>query len=142
MLSSVVLIALGWVQIRKKHVRRHRRLMLWGSVLGVLFFISYVVKSLVIGDTMFGGPAKWHAFYLVFLQIHVFLATVAAVLGVITLRYAMRARFSRHRRVAPWTAVLWFIAAGTGLLVYLTLYVFYPPGGTANLVNTVHHLLH
>ncbi len=137
MLASAGCVALGWRAIRTRRVHRHRRLMLTGSVLGALFFVSYVVKTLLVGDTEFGGPLRLKTAYMSFLQVHVTLATLGGVLGVVTLRWALRGRFGRHRRVAPWTAVLWFVAAGTGLTVYLLLYVIFPPGPTTNVLKAV-----
>jgi putative membrane protein len=137
MLSSAGTLIYGWYRIRRHEIDRHRRAMLTTSALASGFFISYVVKSLVYGDTTFGGPQHLAAAYQVFLQIHVTLATLAAVLGVITLRFALRSRFDRHRRVAPWTASMWLVAAGTGLAVFLLLYVVFPPGADQNVLRTI-----
>lgn len=140
MLASAGFVTAGWYQIRHGKVHRHRRFMLTGAVLGATFFISYVASSFLIGDTYFGGPAAMLAPYQVFLQVHVLLATASAVLGVLTIRYALRATFSRHKKVAPWTAASWLIAAGTGLVVFLLLFVVYPPGpSTTALWNLVLH---
>ncbi|MCL6632959.1 MAG: DUF420 domain-containing protein [Alicyclobacillus herbarius] len=134
-LSSAVVMAFGWRAIRHGYENLHRRLMLTGSVLAALFFVSYVVKTLVVGDTSFGGPAAWRTPYQVFLQIHSVLATVAAVLGVITLIFAYRGSFRRHRKIGPWTLGTWFITAFTGLVVFLLLYVIFSPGETTNVLR-------
>ena len=137
MLSSAASLLVGWYRIRHKQVHRHRRAMLTTSALAIGFFLSYVVKSMVYGDTTFGGPASLSTAYQVFLLVHVGLATLAAILGIITLRYALRSRFGRHRRVAPWTAGMWLVAAGTGLAVFLLLYVVFPSGADQNVVRTI-----
>lgn len=137
MLSSAASLLVGWYRIRHRDIERHHRTMLLTVFLAIGFFVSYVVKSLVYGDTNFGGPKALAPFYLVFLQVHVLLATVAAILGVVTLRLALRKTFDRHRRIAPWTAWMWLVAAGTGLVVFLLLYVVYHPGPTANVVRTI-----
>lgn len=128
MILSALSVATGWYFIRRKKVDIHRRFMLTGATLGAAFFVSYLLSTLLIGDTFFGGPKVYSGPYQAFLLIHVFLATVAAVLGVITLRYAFRERFRSHRKVAPWTATLWFISALTGLAVFLMLFVVFSPG--------------
>lgn len=137
MLSSAAFLLVGWYRIRHHQVKAHRRAMLTTSALAVGFFVSYLAKSLIYGDTNFGGPASLKAAYLVFLQVHVGLATLAAVLGILTLRWALRSRFATHRRVAPWTASMWLVAAGTGLVVFLMLYIIYPPGPSLNVVRTI-----
>ncbi|WAH36494.1 DUF420 domain-containing protein [Alicyclobacillus dauci] len=133
---SAICFGIGWGQIRKNRVRIHRRWMLTGVVFAALFFIIYALKTFLIGDTKFGGPKSLNTFYYVFLQSHSVLATIAAILGIITLAYAAKARFSRHRKIAPWTVVIWFITAATGLVVFLLLYVIYSPGATANLMHS------
>ena len=134
-IASALSMAFGWRWIRRGQVDRHRRLMLTAVALGAAFFVSYLSHSLIVGDTSFGGPAELKPFYLSFLQVHIALATLAAALGVVTLRRALRGRFQAHRRIAPWTAVSWFIAAGTGLVVYLLLYIVYPPGATIDILR-------
>ncbi len=138
MIISSITAAFGWAAIRRHRVRLHRRLMITASVFGAMFFVSYALATLIIGDSSFGGPANLAVAYNIFLQVHVMLATLAAVLGVLTLVLAARRRFRKHRRVAPWTAVMWFISAATGLVVYLSLFVIFPPGPA---IKNVLHLL-
>lgn len=137
MLSSAGFLLVGWYRVRHHQIHEHRRAMLTTAALAVGFFLSYAAKSLIYGDTTFGGPKAVSAAYQVFLQVHVALATLAAVLGIVTLRYALRRRFGRHRRVAPWTAGMWLVAAGTGLVVFVLLYVVFPPGVDQNVVRTI-----
>ncbi len=136
MIASAVVVACGWYFIRHKRIDIHRKFMLTGVSLGAAFFVSYLLSTLVIGDTYFGGPKKYNAPYQAFLQIHVLLATAAAIMGVITLRRALKGRFNQHRKIAPWTATFWFVAAATGLGVFLLLFVIFPPGPTTgNLIQ-------
>jgi putative membrane protein len=137
LLTSAGAVVLGWWFVRHGRIPAHRRTMLTASALAVAFFLSYLVKSLWIGDTTFGGPRSLALAYQVFLQAHVLLATLAGVLGVVTLRRALRQDFRRHRRLAPWTASMWFVATGTGLAVFLLLYVLYRPGPTTNVLRAV-----
>ncbi|QSO48330.1 DUF420 domain-containing protein [Alicyclobacillus mengziensis] len=131
-ISSAIVMAFGWYFIRRRNVDVHRRLMLTGSVLAALFFITYVLKTVIFGDTTFGGPSKWKVPYQVFLQAHSMLATVAAVFGIITLTFAFRSRFGSHRKIGPWTTSIWFVTAVTGFAVFLLLYVVFPQGEPAN----------
>lgn len=131
MITSAIAVATGWWLIRHRRVRAHRRAMLLGTWTGAAFLGLYVLHTALFGDTQFGGPHAWNLPYTTFLQVHSILATVAGVLGVITLRRALRRRFADHKRIAPWTATLWLIAAGSGLAVFLLLYVIFPSGPTA-----------
>lgn len=130
--SSALVMAVGWGFIRRGNRVVHRRLMLTGSFLAALFFLGYVAKTIIVGDTQFGGPSSVKVGYQSFLQVHTILATVAAVLGIITLTYAFRQAFGRHRKIGPWTLISWFITAASGLAVFLLLYVVYPPGPTTS----------
>ncbi|MDI3316334.1 MAG: DUF420 domain-containing protein [Bacillota bacterium] len=137
MIGSAVSLALGWRRIRQGRVEQHRGLMLTAATLGAAFFVSYVLRTLLVGDTTFGGPESLRLPYLAFLQAHTVLATLAGILGIVTLRRALRAEFDRHRRIAPWTAGMWLVAAATGLVVYLMLYVVYPPGPTTHILKAI-----
>lgn len=139
MLLSATCISIGWFYIRRKNIARHRLFMLLGSALGALFFVSYALDSVFVGDTEYGGPAKLTPYYDVFLNVHVWLASIAAVLGIITIRRALKQRFAKHRKIAPWTAVLWFVTTATGLVVFLMLFVIFPQGPI--LKNVIHVLL-
>ena len=138
MIISAVIAVFGWRQIRKKNREVHRRLMMTSSLFGAGFFISYAVATFVIGDTSYGGPSSLAVPYQIFLQIHVMLATIAAVMGVVTIVLALRSRFSTHRRIGPFTVVFWLVSAATGLVVYLMLFVIFPPGPTIK--NLIHVL--
>lgn len=130
MIASAISVSIGWRRIRQGQIAAHRRLMLAGTGFGAAFLIGYLTRSFTVGDTTFGGPEELRAPYLAFLALHIVLATIAGILGVITLRRALRGRFDLHRRIAPATATLWLVAAGTGLVVFLLLYVIYSPGPT------------
>ncbi|ATY84258.1 DUF420 domain-containing protein [Kyrpidia spormannii] len=136
MLVSAGSAAVGWYLIRRGRREAHRRAMLTSVVLAAAFFLSYVLKTIFIGDTSFGGPAQWREPYQIFLQAHSVLATVAAVLGIVALRYAFKSRFASHKRIGPWTVTIWLITAATGLMVFLLLYVIYEPGPTRNMFRT------
>jgi putative membrane protein len=131
-LSSAASMAVGWWLIRRKRIEAHRRFMLLGASLALLFFVSYAAKTVFIGDTSFGGPSQLRLPYQTFLQIHSFLATVAGIMGIVVLRLAWKQKFSQHKKIAPWTVSLWFVTTITGLAVFLLLYVLYPPGPTTN----------
>lgn len=130
--SSAIVMAFGWYFIRRRNVEIHKRLMLTGSVLALLFFLTYVFKTIVYGDTTFGGPHRWQPPYQIFLQSHSILATVAALFGIRTLYLAFRGRFDKHRKIGPWTVSIWFVTAATGLMVFLLLYVVFPSGTETN----------
>lgn len=134
---SGTLVAIGWYMIMKGRRETHQRFMVTGAVFALLFFIIYVCKTVFIGSTQFGGPQNIKVAYLIFLLIHITLATAAAVFGVITLYLAKKERFKKHRKIGRITATIWLITAPTGILVYILLYLLYPGGETGGLINAI-----
>jgi putative membrane protein len=133
---SAIFVAAGWVSIRKGNREAHQKRMTVGAVLATLFFITYVSRTALLGNTMFGGPQHVKVYYQTFLFFHIVLATVAAVMGLITLYRAYKKQFVQHKRIGPWTAIIWFATAVTGVTVYTLLYILYP-GGTRESVLKV-----
>src|SRR5205823_5468628 len=54
------------------------------------------------------------------------LAATIPPLAIVTLSFALGARFARHARLARWTLPLWFYVSVTGVAIYVMLYVLYP----------------
>ncbi|WP_400162545.1 DUF420 domain-containing protein [Brevibacillus sp. TJ4] len=134
---SGILVAFGWYAIAKRKIERHTKLMNWAAIFATLFFITYVSRTAFVGNTMFGGPDDIRIIYQIFLIFHIILATVGGVMGLITLRYAYKKRFDKHRKIGPWSSVIWLCTAVTGVTVYLLLYVIYPGGHTTGVLDVI-----
>jgi putative membrane protein len=132
---SACLVAIGWYLIRRGKRDQHKKIMIWASIFAVLFFIIYVSKTIFVGTALFGGPPSLKPAYTVFLLFHTTLATVAAVMGLYTLYLGFKGRYQRHKKMGPWTAVIWFFTAITGAAVYSLLYVIYPHTDKAGLIE-------
>ncbi|MFB4475529.1 DUF420 domain-containing protein, partial [Oceanobacillus caeni] len=57
--------------------------------------------------------------------------------GIITLTLAFKRNITKHRKIGPYTAIIWFATAITGVMVYLFLYVFWGVGETTNLFRAI-----
>jgi putative membrane protein len=134
---SAILIAFGWYYIRKGKIETHRKLMIAGSVFATLFFITYVSRTALFGNTMFGGPENVRVIYQIFLIFHIILATVGGAMGLVTLSLAYKKRIDRHKRIGPWAVVIWLATAVTGITVYTLLYVIYPGGTTSGVLDVI-----
>lgn len=134
---SAVFVAAGWYLIAKRKIEAHKKVMFWAAVLAVVFFATYLSKTIFIGSTSFGGPEQVAAYYQIFLIFHITMATIAAVLGIIQLTTGYKNQLARHRKLGPVTSIIWFISATTGIAVYFLLYVIYPPGETTNLFRAI-----
>ena len=124
-LSGILLVA-GYVQIRKKNIRIHKRLMVSAFFVSILFLVSYLYYHYNVGSVPFTGQGWIRPVYFAILISHTLLAASVPFLAVITLVRAFRGEFDRHRRIARWTFPIWVYVSVTGVLVYLLLYVLYP----------------
>ena len=134
---SALLVAIGWRLIVKGKKKAHKRTMTYAAISALLFFITYVSKTVFVGSTSFGGPDELKIYYTIFLIFHIILSTTAAVFGVITLILAKKRNITKHEKIGPITSVIWFFSAITGIAVYLLLYVFYSGGQTTSLIKAI-----
>jgi putative membrane protein len=132
---SAILVGIGWYFIRTKNQKAHERTMVLAALAAVIFFIIYVSRTIFVGNTLFAGPEELVLPYRIFLFSHILLALAAAILGLTTLYRAWKKQFEKHRKLGPTTAVVWFVTAVTGVMVYILLYVMYPGGQTVSVIE-------
>lgn len=126
---SALLLAAGYVLIRRGRPRQHRIAMLSAFGVSVLFLTSYLVYHRFALATPFAGRGAVRYAYYAMLLSHVVLAVAIVPLVLTTLYYALRDRREKHRRIARITLPLWLYVSITGVLVYWVLYHAYPPPG-------------
>lgn len=119
---SAVLLAIGWVLIRRGRREQHRRVMLTAFATSTLFLASYLVYHANAGSRPFTGTGTIRGFYFVILITHIVLAAAVLPLALVTLFRGLQSRFDRHRRIARWTLPIWLYVSVTGVIVYLMLY--------------------
>lgn len=89
------------------------------------FLTSYLWYHAHHGVTRFPGHGIVRPLYFALLGTHTALATVIVPLVLVTLYFALRARFARHKRIARWTLPIWLYVSVTGVLVYWILFRIY-----------------
>lgn len=134
---SAILVAIGWVDIIKGRREKHKKVMIAAAVAALIFFIIYTSRTIFVGNTAWGGPDDLKVYYKIFLIFHITLATVAAVFGLTTLFLGFKERYAKHRKWGRVTAVIWFFTAITGVAVYTLLYLLYPGGHTAPVIDVI-----
>ncbi|RCW48918.1 putative membrane protein [Paenibacillus prosopidis] len=135
--TSAILVAFGWRLAIKRRLVEHQRMMFWAAVTAILFFLIYSSRTLISGNTEWGGPDSLKPFYLAFLLFHITLATVGAVFGITTLTLGYRKKFAKHRKWGRVTSLVWFVTAITGTAVYILLYLMYPGGHTKPVLDAI-----
>ena len=125
---ATVLIGTGFVLIKTGHKRAHRAIMLSAAVVSALFLVGYVTyHALRRGlHTEFGGTGVIAYAYYVMLITHISLAVAIAFLVPKTFSFALNGEYEKHKAWARWTFPIWFYVSVTGVLVYFSLYVWWP----------------
>jgi len=134
---SAITVAIGWWQIKQRKIEAHQKTMFLAAIFAVIFFVIYASRTIFIGNTAFGGPDDIKIYYTVFLIFHISLATVGAVLGLISLYSGYKNQLQKHRKLGPITSIVWFFTGITGVAVYLLLYVFYHGGETTSVIKAI-----
>ncbi|WP_424767481.1 DUF420 domain-containing protein [Paenibacillus sp. sgz302251] len=135
--TSAVLVAFGWRLAIKRRLEQHQKMMFWAAITAILFFIIYSSRTIISGNTEWGGPDSLKPFYLGFLLFHITLATIGAVFGITTLTLGYKKKFAKHRKWGRVTSIVWFITAITGTMVYILLYLMYPGGHTKPMIDAI-----
>jgi len=120
--TSAVLLAAGWVLIRRGHRAAHRAAMLSALSCSALFLASYLTYHAQVGSVRFTGQGTIRTVYFTVLISHTVLAMVIVPLVLVTVTRALRGRFAGHRAIARVTLPLWAYVSVTGVVVYWMLY--------------------
>jgi putative membrane protein len=131
-LSTVFIIA-GISFIKSEMKQAHILSMIAALITSTLFLTSYVIyhaakDGVVTRFTEQGWPKT---LYMTILWTHIPLAVLTVPLVLMTIIPAFQARYDKHRRIARWTFPIWLYVSVTGVLVYLMLYVWFPPAPVA-----------
>jgi uncharacterized membrane protein YozB (DUF420 family) len=127
-LLSAIFISMGWYFIRHGAWRRHMACMITAVISSACFLVGYIIYHSRVGEKSSGYTGWIAAFYFPILASHVLLAFVTLPLVILTLIQVFRRRWDRHKRIARWTIPIWLYVSITGVLVYLVLYKWFPPG--------------
>ena len=119
---SAALLTIGFLMIRRRKIIAHRNCMIAAFVVSGLFLTSYLIYHYHAGSTPFEGTGWIRSIYFAVLIPHIILAATILPLALITLYFALRKRFAKHRRIARWTLPIWLYVSVTGIIVYWMLY--------------------
>ena len=119
---------MGWYFIRRGAWRRHMVCMITALTSSFCFLVGYITYHAQVGEKSSGYTGWLAAVYFPMLASHVLLAFLTLPLMILTLIPVFRRRWDRHARIARWTVPIWLYVSITGVLVYLMLYKWFPPG--------------
>jgi putative membrane protein len=118
---SALFVSIGFVAIRRKHVRLHSVCMCAAVLISTLFLASYLFYHYHAGSTPFPGRGVVRVIYAAILISHSVLAALVPPLVLTVLIRAFRGEFSKHKRLARWTLPVWFYVSVTGVVIYVML---------------------
>jgi putative membrane protein len=119
---STILLAVGYLMIRQRKRTAHRNCMIAAFVVSVVFLTSYLTYHSQAGSTLFERQGWMRSIYFMVLIPHIVLAAFILPLALITLYFAWRKQFAKHRGIARWTLPVWLYVSVTGIIVYWMLY--------------------
>jgi uncharacterized membrane protein YozB (DUF420 family) len=127
---ATILLACGYLLIRRRREVAHRRVMLAGFLVSIVFLGCYLLyhanTRAVNRFPDYPADAIRYGYYGILIT-HIVLAAVVPVLAVATIYLGLSGRRQSHRRLARWTFPIWLYVSVTGVLVYAMLYHWYPP---------------
>jgi putative membrane protein len=120
--TSAMLLAVGYLFIRRRRVAAHLACMLSAFGVSTLFLVSYVVYHYNAGSRPFGGQGWIRPVYFVLLISHIILAAAIVPLALTTIYRALTGQLPRHMRIARWTLPIWLYVSVSGVAIFLMLY--------------------
>jgi uncharacterized membrane protein YozB (DUF420 family) len=120
--TAAILLAAGFVLIRRGNKRAHKRVMIAAFAVSCAFLASYLTYHAIAGTVYFRGTGAIRTVYLSVLATHTVLAAAVPPLAILTLARGLRGRFQRHRKLARWVLPAWLYVSVTGVVVYWMLY--------------------
>jgi uncharacterized membrane protein YozB (DUF420 family) len=123
---SGVFLLIGFWFIKNKNKNAHRVCMLSAFITSIVFLGCYLFYHFHAGVLHFAGQGWIRPVYFTLLISHTLLAVCVPVLAIITLRWAIKGNFTKHRAIARITFPVWLYVSVTGVMVYWMLYHLYP----------------
>jgi uncharacterized membrane protein YozB (DUF420 family) len=131
--ASAVLIAAGYVLVRRRLYKAHAACMLSALTVSAIFLASYLYFHIHVREwkvTRFTDQwpqaPDWAAtVYLLILGSHTILAVFTAPLAIVTASLGLLNRLRAHVWIARWTLPIWLYVSITGVVVYWMLYRLY-----------------
>jgi putative membrane protein len=112
----------GFVFIRKRNIRWHRRAMLAAFGISSMFLITYLIHHAQVGSVPFQGQGAIRAVYFSLLIPHIVLSAAVVPMALLTIYRGWTNRVALHRKIARVTLPIWLFVSASGVAVYFMLY--------------------
>lgn len=130
--TATLLLIVGFVFIKQKREKAHKRVMLLAMVVSVAFLACYLVYHFNVPSKKFPtdtsvAPLAARYFYYGLLLTHVVLAATVPFLALGSIYLGITNKRVAHKRLSKWTWPIWLYVSITGVIVYMMLYQIYVP---------------
>jgi uncharacterized membrane protein YozB (DUF420 family) len=126
--AATALIIAGLIAIKSGRTRLHKFCMASAIVVSAAFLACYLTYHFnVVAVTKFTHQGWARNAYFFILLTHIPLAIAVLPLLGLTVWPAIKGEYETHKKWARIAAPVWLYVSVTGVLVYLMLYVWYPP---------------
>jgi len=98
--ASAILLLVARNRIKHKAIKQHRAIMIAAFCMSIIFLVSYLYYHFNAGIIYFGGQGAIRPIYFTLLTTHTILAVTIPVLATMTLIRGLRARYTKHRKIA------------------------------------------
>jgi protein SCO1/2 len=119
---ATILLVIGYVLIKTKHVHAHKAVMLSCFATSIVFLCSYCIYHAFVLSKKFPGTGAIRTLYFTILITHVILAATVPVLASMTIYRALTQQWARHKSIARVTFPIWLYVSVTGVIIYFMLY--------------------
>jgi len=121
---SLVLLIIGYSEIKKGNRTKHKKLMISAVIVSGLFLISYMLYHYQVGSVLYPRHDWSRYMYFAFLIPHIVLAAVIVPAIFTALYFAFKRKFIQHKKVTKGLFPVWIFVSISGIIVYLMLYQF------------------
>ncbi len=122
---TAIILIVAFIQVKKKNIEAHRKLMFAAIFTSFLFLLGYVLYHFTTEETRYGGEGAIRTIYFFLLITHVVLAAIIFPLILFTFIRAYTNQIEKHRKMARWVFPIWLYVALTGPIIYLMLMPYY-----------------
>ena len=122
--TSVVLIT-AVIQIKKKNIQLHEKLIKLAMALSITFLLMYVAYHITSESTTFGGEGTIKMIYYFILISHILLSVIIIPLVLYAYLYGSTRQVEKHRKLVRFAFPLWLYVTISGVVVYLMIAPYY-----------------
>jgi putative membrane protein len=119
---SAVLLAFGYVAIKRGKQERHRKFMIAALISSALFLTSYLIYHANVGSVPYPHHDWTRPVYFTILIPHVTLAGLMVPFIIAAVYFALEGKFRQHTRITRWLWPVWMFVSISGVIVYVMLY--------------------